>query len=114
MFTMLLESSAASTQQPGTAGSLTMTVLMLIFWIAVMYLILIRPQKKQQKEMDAIRDSVEAGDSIMTTSYFYGVVIDVVDDTVIVEFGNDRHCRIPMNKNAILEVDKNEKEDTKE
>ena len=112
MFTMLLESNAA-TQQAGT-NSLVMTGAMLLFWIAVMYLILIRPQKKQQKEMDALRNSIQAGDSIMTTGGFYGVVIDVVDDTVIVEFGNNKNCRIPMHKNAIAEVEKDEDEDTKE
>ena len=51
----------------------------------------------------------------MTTGGFYGVVLDVVDDTVIVEFGNNKNCRIPMHKNAIAEVEKSdaEAEDTK-
>lgn len=115
MFSMFLEGSADAAQQAGAAGSLTMTVLMFVFWIAVMYLILFRPQKKQQKELDEMRDSLQAGDSIMTTGGFYGVVIDVTEDgTVIVEFGNDRHCRIPMNKNAIMEVEKYEAEEGKE
>ena len=42
----------------------------------------------------------------MTTGGFYGVVLDVVDDTVIVEFGNNKNCRIPMQKAAISEVEK--------
>ena len=46
------------------------------------------------------------GDSVLTTSGFYGVVIDVNDDMVIVEFGNNKNCRIPMQKNAIVEVEK--------
>lgn len=114
MFTMLLESSADAAQQAGTS-SLLMTGVMLLFWIGIMYLVLFRPQKKQQKELDAMRDSLQAGDNIMTTGGFYGVVLDVTEDgTVIVEFGNDRHCRIPMNKNAILEVERYEEEDAKE
>ena len=108
MFSMFLESNADAAGQVGAGGSLVMTGVMLIFWIGVMYLILIRPQKKQQKELDAMLSSLEAGDSIMTTGGFYGVVIDVVDDTVIVEFGNNKNCRIPMNKRAIAEVDKDE------
>ncbi|MBQ5560318.1 MAG: preprotein translocase subunit YajC [Lachnospiraceae bacterium] len=82
--------------------------------MGVLYLIMIRPQKKQQKEMDALRDSVKPGDNIMTTGGFYGVVLDVVDDTVIVEFGNNKNCRIPMHKNAIAEVEKEEAEEKNE
>ena len=48
----------------------------------------------------------KTGDSILTTSGFYGVVIGVEDDTVIVEFGNNKNCRIPMKKAAIQEIEK--------
>ena len=48
----------------------------------------------------------EVGDSILTTSGFYGMVIDVQDDMVIVEFGNNKNCRIPMQKTAIVDVEK--------
>ena len=50
--------------------------------------------------------SLEIGDSILTSSGFYGVVIDITDDTVIVEFGNNKNCRIPMQKSAISQVEK--------
>ena len=51
--------------------------------------------------------SIEVGDSILTTSGFYGVVIDIPnDEIVIVEFGNNKNCRIPMKKTAIVEVEK--------
>ena len=46
------------------------------------------------------------GDSIVTTSGFYGIVIDMTDEDVIVEFGNNKNCRIPMRKAAIAEVEK--------
>ena len=49
---------------------------------------------------------VAIGDSILTTAGFYGVVIDMTDDVVIVEFGSNKNCRIPMQKAAIVEVDK--------
>ena len=45
---------------------------------------------------------------VITTSGFYGVVIDITDDDVIVEFGNNKNCRIPMRKTAITEVEKPE------
>ena len=105
MFSMILTSGASS---QATGGSIVATLVMVALWIGVLYLIMIRPQKKQQKEIDALRDSIKPGDNIMTTGGFYGVVLDVVDDTVIVEFGNNKNCRIPMHKNAIAEVEKDE------
>ena len=74
--------------------------------ILFMYFIAIRPQKKQEKKQKALMESVEIGDSILTTSGFYGMVIDVTDDTVIVEFGGNKNCRIPMQKAAIVDVEK--------
>ena len=47
-----------------------------------------------------------SGDSVVTTSGFYGILIDITDEDVIVEFGNNRNCRIPMRKAAIAEVEK--------
>lgn len=74
--------------------------------IGVMYLIMVRPQKKQQKEHDALLASVAINDYVVTTSGFYGQVIDITEDMVIVEFGNNKNCRIPMRKSAITEVEK--------
>ena len=48
---------------------------------------------------------LKPGDSIMTTSGFYGTVIGIDEDTVIVEFGNNKNCRIPMHKKAIADVE---------
>ena len=45
---------------------------------------------------------------MLTSSGFYGVIIDMTDDTEIVEFGNNKKCRIPMQKGAIVEVEKPE------
>ena len=106
MYSMILESSSKA-----AGGSLAATAIMVVVWIAFMYFILMRPQKKQQKQLDELRNSIKPGDNIMTTGGFYGVVLDLVDDTVIVEFGNNKNCRIPMHKNAIAEVDR--EEDTK-
>lgn len=80
----------------------------IVFFAALMYFIAIRPQKKQQKKQQELLNSMEKGDSVLTTSGFYGVVIDITDDTVIVEFGNNKNCRIPMQKAAIVEIEKAE------
>lgn len=73
-----------------------------------MYFLMIRPQKKEQKKKDLMLSEVAVGDTVLTTSGFYGTIIDIVDDTVIVEFGNNKNCRIPMQKAAIADVEKAE------
>ena len=73
---------------------------------AFMYFAAIRPQKKEQKKTSAMLSTLEIGDCVLTTSGFYGIVIDITDDTVIVEFGNNKNCRIPMQKSAIVQVEK--------
>ena len=89
----------------GTASIISLVV-MLVFWFGIMYFLMIRPQRKEQKKKAALINSVEVGDSILTTSGFYGIVIDVTDEDVIVEFGNNKNCRIPMKKAAIEQVEK--------
>ena len=86
-------------------GSIIMFAYMALL-IGVFYFLLIRPQKKEQKRITAMFNDMEVGDSVVTTSGFYGVILDITDDDVIVEFGNNKNCRIPMRKSAIAEVEK--------
>jgi len=66
---------------------------------------MMRPQKKEQKRIQAMLASMEVGDTALTTSGFYGVIIDITDDDVIVEFGNNKNCRIPsFSHNPFLSV----------
>ena len=84
-------------------------VILLVYVVAIgamMYFLAIKPQKKQEKKQKEVMDAVAVGDSILTTSGFYGMVIDVTDDDVIVEFGNNKNCRISMQKKAIAQVEK--------
>lgn len=83
-------------------------ILYIIFLVALMYFIAIRPQQKERKKTQALLASVAVGDSVLTSSGFYGVIIDMTDDTVIVEFGNNKNCRIPMQKAAIVQIEKPE------
>lgn len=84
--------------------------LILIAYVAIifglMWFLTIRPQRKEQKKMEALLSSLEIGDSVCTTSGFYGVVIGLEEDVVVVEFGSNKNCRIPMKKAAIVEVEK--------
>lgn len=90
----------------GTEGSGIILVAYIVLIFAFIYFMMIRPQKKEQKRVGAMLSALAIGDSILTTSGFYGVVIDITDDTVIVEFGNNKNCRIPMQKSAIAQVEK--------
>ena len=81
----------------------------IVVFIALMYFMAIRPQKKEQKKQQELLNSMETGDCVLTTSGFYGVIIDITDDTVIVEFGSNKNCRIPMQKSAIVQIEKAEK-----
>lgn len=97
------------TFMPLTAGpqmGIGFWIIYIVAIIGLMYFIAIRPQKKQQKKQEALLASVEVGDTVVTTSGFYGEVIDLTEDMVIVEFGNNKNCRIPMQKSAIAGVEK--------
>ena len=80
----------------------------ILFFAALMYFMVIRPQNKEKKQRDALLASVAVGDSVLTSSGFYVVIIDMTEDTVIVEFGSNKNCRIPMQKAAIVEIEKPE------
>ena len=77
-------------------------------FIIAMFWLMGRPQKKEQKRLQELMATLAVGDTVKTTSGFYGVVIDITDDMVIVEFGNNKNCRIPMDKAAITDVEKSE------
>ena len=98
---VLLASEAAD----GAGGMITMVIWMVVLF-GMMYFLMIRPQKKEQKRVAAMLSDMEVGDAVVTTGGFYGVIIDITDEDVIVEFGNNKNCRIPMRKAAIAEVEK--------
>ena len=81
-------------------------IVWMVVLFGIMYFLMLRPQKKEQKRLQAMLNDMEVGDSIVTTGGFYGVVIDMTEEDVIVEFGNNKNCRIPMRKQAVAEVEK--------
>ena len=83
-------------------------IVWMVVLFGIMYFLMLRPQKKEQKRLQAMLNDMEVGDSIVTTGGFYGVVIDMTEEDVIVEFGKNKNCRIPMRKQAIAEVEKAE------
>lgn len=84
-------------------------IFLLIFYAVILggfWFLLMRLQKKEQKRIQLMLSELAVGDTVLTTSGFYGVIIDITDEDVIVEFGNNKNCRIPMQKAAITQVEK--------
>ena len=96
--------SLAAQSSSGTSWVILIVVYAVIF--GGFYMIFMRPQKKEQQRVSSLLSSMEVGDSVVTTSGFYGTLIDITEEDVIVEFGNNKNCRIPMRKAAIAEVEK--------
>ena len=85
------------------------TIIIIIMYAAILgglWFLLMRPQKKEQKRIQLMISEMEVGDTVLTSCGFYGVVIDITDEDVIVEFGSNKNCRIPMQKQAIIQVEK--------
>ena len=99
---MLLSTSSPA----GGTGALLSLVIPLAIFFLLMYFMIMRPQKKEQQRVKSMLAAMEVGDTVVTTSGFYGVLINITEEDVIVEFGNNRNCRIPMRKSAIAEVEK--------
>lgn len=95
-----------TTADAAAQGGGWMITIYLVLIVVFIYFIMYKPQKKEQKRIAGMLNELEIGDSVLTTSGFYGVIIDITDDTVIVEFGNNKNCRIPMQKSAITQVEK--------
>ena len=95
-----------SVMATGTGGGMGLILIYIVFFAALMYFMSYRPQKKQQKKHDEMMAGLTPGDTVLTSSGFYGTVIDITEDMVIVEFGNNKNCRIPMQKAVIVEVEK--------
>ena len=87
---------------------MNMIQLVIIYAVVLggMWFLLMRPQKKEQKRIQLMLSEMQVGDTVLTTSGFYGVLIDVGEQDVIVEFGSNKNCRIPMQKSAIMQVEK--------
>ena len=84
-------------------------IFLLIFYAVILggfWFLLMRPQKKEQKRIQLMLSELAVGDTVLTTSGFYGVIIDITEEDIIVEFDNNKNCRIPMQKAAITQVEK--------
>ena len=83
------------------------------FFIIIVYFFIIKPQQKEKKKQEDLMNQLAIGDGVLTTAGFYGIIIDMTPDLVIVEFGNNKNCRITMQKQAIVKCEKPNYDETK-
>ena len=90
----------------GTGGSGNLiTLLMIPLLLVVMYFVMIRPQKKQEKEAAAMRNSLSVGDEITTIGGIIGRVVNVKEDTFVLETTKER-TRIRFERTAVKRIDR--------
>ena len=91
-----------------SSGGSSWIILIIVYAVIFggFYMVFFRPQKNEQKRLREMLNNLEIGDSVETTSGFYGVIINMTEEDVVVEFGNNKNCRIPMAKSAITKVEK--------
>ena len=88
----------------GLAGQGITTIIMLVAMVAVFYFFMYRPQKKQEKETAAMRNSLQVGDEITTVGGIIGKVISIKEETVMIETGRDG-TKIRILRSAIKSID---------
>ncbi len=103
MFHFLLDETADAAQQ-GSGMQLVSTLIMLGVVVVVFYLFVMRPQKKQEKEAQDMRNSLQVGDEVTTIGGIIGKIISIKDETFMLETGKDK-TRIRFLKSAVRSVD---------
>ena len=79
-------------------------ILIMLVVVAGMYFLMIRPQKKQEKEANDMRNNLRVGDEITTIGGIIGKVVSIKEETVLIETGHDR-TKIRILKSAVRNVD---------
>ena len=99
---MFLLDTAANAQ--GGGGLMGMLGIYAIF-IVILYFVMIRPQRKRQKQTEAMQNNVKIGDWVLLNSGMYGKVVNIVNDCLIIEFGTNKNIMIPVLRTQIAGVE---------
>ena len=91
----LLQTAAPAAQ----GGGLSMWIMLILIFV-VMWFFMIRPQRKQQKELQNFRDSLKKGDKVVTIGGIYGTVCEIKEGTVLIEV--DNNVKIRVSKQALV------------
>ena len=100
----ILQASPASAAGAQAGGSLfgggSMTWIMLILMLAIMWLFMIRPQNKQRKELEKFRNFLKKGDKVVTAGGIYGTVEEIKEKTVLIKV--DGEVKLRVDKNSLV------------
>ncbi len=96
--TLLQTAGGAASQAPGAGGSSFLIMMVLLF--GIMWLFMIRPQRKQQKELEKFRNELKKGDKVVTAGGIYGTVDEIKDRSVLIKVDGDVKLRV--DKNSIV------------
>ena len=97
-------------ETPQTGGGIG-TIVMMVAMVGLVYFMMIRPQKKREKETKEMRGNIEIGDSVTTIGGIVGIVANVKEDTLLIEAGSDK-TKIRVMRWAVQEVQKLQIEET--
>lgn len=97
IMTIMLQAEAMAAPQQGSMWS---SILMMVALFAVMYIFMIAPQRKQQKELDKFRNSLAKGQKVITAGGIYGVVKEVEERTILMEV--DGNVTLRVDKTAVM------------
>lgn len=103
MFTRLLDAASSGTGTTNGMGQ-WMSIIMIVAMLAILYFFMIRPQKKQEKETQAMRNALQVGDEITTIGGIIGKIVSIKEETCMIETGHDR-TKIRILKSAVRNVD---------
>lgn len=108
MLKLLLDSGVANTtaavDEGAQQGSIWPTIIMLVAMVAIFYFLMYRPQKKQEKATNEMRNSLQVGDEITTIGGIIGKVVSIKDETVLIETGRDG-TKMRILKSAVKNID---------
>ena len=90
---------AGAGQQPQAGGG-GMFWIMIIAMFVIMWLFMIRPQRKQQKELEKFRNSIKRGDKVVTAGGIYGTVDEIKDRSVLIKV--DGEVKLRVDKNSLV------------
>lgn len=98
LFTMLQAAEGAAAAPKAGGGWMMWVMLILIF--VVMWFFMIRPQRKQQKELEKFRNSLEKGSKVVTVGGIYGKVVEIQEKTLLIEI--DNNVKIKVDKASVV------------
>lgn len=96
---MTLITLLQAAQQPAAGGGASFWI-MIILLFAVMWLFMIRPQRKQQKELEKFRNELKKGDKVVTAGGIYGTVAEIQERSVLIKV--DGEVKLRVDKNSIV------------